>query len=234
MSMLGEFRKNLSFKAGNTADGDSIVGNDSENSSKSVLFSISKFFRTDKTYDPKAIPLLTDILLLKDTEDSNSVKEIVAGNLKFIRSEGYSELTSPAGTELLPVKDTKAADTYKEISLDTLAEFMDIYRSVLVTASNTPESLIGFDLPDAGVVRIEGSVTVSAAGNVAAGYKIVILATAAGIVYESIVQEYAHPDLYLTSVDAQLAAGVFSIVATGLYNTDITWAGRFSGTSIAE
>ena len=234
MSMLGEFIKNLVFKAGNTADRDSIVGNDSENSSKSVLFSLSKFLRTDKTYDPKAIPLLTDILLAKDTEDSSAVKEVIIGTLKFIRSEGYPELTSPEGTELLPVRDTEDADAYKEISLDTLAEFMDIYRSVLVTVSNTPGSLIGFDLPAAGVVRIEGSVTVSAASNVAAGYKIVILATATGIVYESIVQEYAHPDLYLTSVDAQLAAGVLSIVVTGLYNTDITWAGRFSGTSIAE
>lgn len=228
MSILGEYIKNLVFKSDPTADNDSVVGNDSENSSKSVLFRLSQFFRTDKTYDPKVTVLYTDKLLIKDTEDNSAVKEITAGQLRFIRTAGYSTITAPGGHELIPVKDTGDGNTYKEVSLDNIAGFLDIHRSVLETSGDTPEVLIGFTLPAAGAVRIEGGITVSSSGNGAACYKLTALADVSGVLWELITPEYRDPALYTVDVSCQVVAGVLYVVVTGIYNTDINWAGRFS------
>jgi len=233
MSAFGEYIKNLAFKSDPTADADSIVGNDSENSSKSILFKLSQFFRTDKTYDPKDTVLYADKLLIKDTEDNNAVKEITAGQLGFIRTAGYSTITAPGGHELVPVKDTEDSDTYKEVSLNTIAEFLDIHRAVLETAGDTPEVLIGFTLPVSGAVRIEGGITVYSAGNGSGCYKITVLAGVSGILWELVTPEYLDPALYTLDVSCQVAAGILYVIVTGVYTTDIKWAGRFSGIEVA-
>lgn len=233
MSAFGEYIKNLVFKSDPTADNDSVIGNDSENSSKSVLFRLSQFFRTDKTYAPKDTVLYTDKLLIKDTEDNNAVKEITAGHLGFIRTTGYSTITAPGGHELVPVKDTEDGDTYKELSLDSIAGFLDIHRAVLETESDTSEALIGFTLPAHGAVRIEGGITVYSAGNGAACYKLTALADVSGVLWELITPEYRDPSLYTVDVSCQVVTGVLYVVVTGIYNTDIKWAGRFSGIEVA-